>query len=180
MRLILSALAVLLASATQTMAAPIDKIAGWSIYRNEANCAAYSVFSDNEMLGISYDASDRSTKIVFTNADAKSLGEGDTRVIDVYLKRPDGTIDNHWEGVDFTLGTNPDGGRVFVSRNLEEPALADLKNATTIVLFYKDRKIAAYNLAGTSAALNAVERCSMKVHHIDPKDVFAGESSGAN
>ncbi|HEX7711311.1 MAG TPA: hypothetical protein VF418_10280 [Sphingomonadaceae bacterium] len=178
MKLRLFALALFLASSMPATAAPIDKIAGWSIYRNEDNCSAYSVFSNNELFGIAYDASDRSTKIVFTNADAKSLDEGDTRTIDIYLKRADGTIDNSREGTEFTLGVDSDGSRVFVSRNLAEPALADLKNATAIVLFYKDRKIAAYNLAGTAAALSAVERCSMKVHHIDPKDVFAGESSG--
>jgi hypothetical protein len=171
------ALGPLLAGSVAATAAPIDKIAGWSIYRNESNCSAYSVFSNNEALGIAYDASDRSTRIVFTNADAKSLTKGDTRPIDIYLKRADGTIDNSREGTEFSLGIDSDGSRVFVSQALAEPALADLKNAVAIVLFYKDRKIAAYSLAGTAAALAAVERCSMKVHHIDPKDVFAGENS---
>jgi hypothetical protein len=176
MRLKLVLPALLLASAAPALAAkPIDRVAGWSIYRNESNCSAYSAFADNELLGISYDASDRSTRLVFTNADADSLAEGDARTIDVFLKRTDGTLDDHWRGIEFTVGANPDGSRVFVSRALEEPALKDFKNAGSVVLFYKDRKIAAYDLAGTAAALGAVERCSMKVHHINPRDVFAGE-----
>lgn len=176
MKLKFIAVALFLASSTPTFAAhSIDRIAGWSIYRNETNCSAYSEFTDDEFLGISYDASARWTWIIFTDADAKSLDEGDKRTIDVYLKRPDGSIDDSWEGIEFTLQKNSDGRRIFLSQNLGEPALSDLKNATAIVFFYKDRKIAAYSLAGSSAALSSVERCSMGIHHIDSKDVFAGD-----
>lgn len=154
---------------------PIDEIGAWSIYRNATNCAAFSAFADEEFVGIYYDASDRSTWIVFTDVDATSLDDGDARTIDIYLERADGSIDDGWEGVEFTLGVGGDGRRLFVSQDLDEPALSDFKKARTIGFFYKDRKIAAYDLAGTAAALGAVERCSMGVHGINPRDVFAGE-----
>jgi hypothetical protein len=112
---------------------------------------------------------------VFTDADATSLNQGDTRTIDVYLKRTDGSLDEGWQATAFTVDTDPDGRRIFVSQKLKEPALADLEQATAVTFFYNDKEIAAYQLAGSAAALKAVEQCSMKVHNINPKDVFAGE-----
>ena len=176
MKLRLFALTLLLASSSAAIAAkPIDRVAGWSIYKNKTDCSAYSVFADDESVGISYDASDRSTSIVFTNADATSLAEGDTRTIDIYLKAADGSLDDGWRGTAFTVSTDAQGRRIFVSQKLMEPALTDLKNAAAVTFFYNDKMIAAYQLAGTAAALSKVEQCSMKVHHINPKDVFAGE-----
>ena len=168
--------ALLLARSSAAIAAkPIDRVAGWSIYKNKTDCSAYSVYADNESVGITYDASDRSTAIVFTNANATSLAEGDTRVIDIYLKRPDGSLDDHLKGTEFTVGNDAGGGRIFVSAKLAEPALSDFKNAGAVTFFYNDKKIAAYQLTGSAAALNAVERCSLQLHHINPKDVFASE-----
>lgn len=176
MRLNWLAPALLLASSTAALAAkPVDHVGGWSIYQNKTDCSAYSLFADDEMLGVTYDASDRSTSIVFTNAAATSLAEGDTRTIDIYLKAADGSLDDGWRATVFTVSTDPQGRRIFVSQKLMEPALADFKNASAVTFFYNDKKIAAYQLAGTAAALGKVEQCSMKVHHINPKDVFAGE-----
>jgi hypothetical protein len=176
MKLRSPALLLLLATSTAVLAAkPIDRVAGWSIYRNKADCSAYSVFADDESVGISYDASDRATSIVFTDADATSLDEGDTRTIDIYLKRTDGSLDDRWKGTEFTVGTDADKRRIFVSAKLDEPALNDFKNATAVTFFYNDKKIAAYQLAGSAAALKAVKQCSQRLHHINPNDVFAGE-----
>ena len=109
------------------------------------------------------------------DADATSLTAGDTRMIDIYLKRTDGSLDDSRRGTAFTVDTDPDGRRIFVSDKLMEPALSDFENATAVTFFYNDKQIAAYQLTGSAAALKAVEQCSMQVHHINPKDVFAGE-----
>lgn len=168
--------ALLLASPTAAIAAkPIDHVGSWSIYRNKTTCSAYSTFADGESLGISYDASDRSTSVVFTNANATSLAQGDTRTIDIYLKRPDGSLDDSRRGTGFTIDTDSGGRRIFVSGELPEPALSDFENASAVTFFYNDKMIAAYQLTGSAAALKTVEQCSMKLHDINPKDVFAGE-----
>lgn len=149
-------------------------VAGWRIYENDADCSAITVFTDDELVGIFYDASDRTTQVLFTDQDSTSLAEGDKRTLDIILKRSDGTIDDGWEATEFSVKIFEDGRRVFVSQWLEDPALADFKRAVAVGFFYNDRKIGAYNLGGTGAALREVERCSQRVHNINPRDPFAG------
>lgn len=154
---------------------PYKSVGGWSIYRNDGNCAAYTTFQDDEMVGFSYDASNGATRISFTNIDATSLKKNDRRPIDIVLLFPAGTMDNMFESSRFNILVGDDGRRMFTSQWMKRPALSDLKNALTIGFFYKERKIASYSLKGTAVALKEVERCSMDLHNINPRDVFAGE-----
>ena len=151
------------------------EVSGWRIFQNEKDCSAIAGFTDDEYVAFFYDASTKSTSVVFTDRDSTSLEEYEKRNLDIMLLKANGKLDDGWESTEFTVLVNDDDRRVFRSQSLDDPALADFRGARAIGFFYKQKKIASYDLAGSGAALREVERCSQRIHNINPKDVFAGE-----
>ena len=136
------------------------QVRGWSIYRNETHCSAYMMYENGEAVGFSYDAPGRSTRIIFSNANATSLREGASPTIDVLLRQPDGTVDHSWEGIVFMVTVDDDGRRTLSSRWLGPPSLESFKKASFVGFYDDEAQIGVFNLSGTAAALQEVERCS--------------------
>ncbi len=148
-------------------------VRGWSIFRNDKDCAAISMFENKEALGFNYNAKKRTTEIFFTYKDGTSLVDADTRTLAVYIEEPNGQMDDGWDSVEFTALVAKEKAPLLWSQPLKDPALEDFKRATKMAFFYNDKKIATYNLSGTGAALLEVERCSQQLHNINPNDVFS-------
>lgn len=136
------------------------QVRGWSVYRNETNCSAYMMFDNGEAVGFTYDAPGRSTRITFSDADADSLQDGDSPSIDVLLRQPDGTVDHSWESTVFMVAVDRDGRRTLTSRWLGPPSLESFKAAALVGFYDGERRIGVFNLNGTAAALQEVERCA--------------------
>jgi YD repeat-containing protein len=148
--------------------APFKQVRGWSLYRNEANCSAYMMFGNNEAVGFTYDAPGRSTRIIFTDARATSLEDGDSPTYDILLRASDGTVDHTFEGTVFMVAVDEDGRRTLSSRWLGPPALESFRNAAYVGFYDGDREIGVFNLSGTAAALQEVEQCSVQLRDSDP------------
>jgi YD repeat-containing protein len=144
------------------------KVGGWSLYRNQTNCSAYLMFDNDEAVGFNYDARNRSTRVTFTDARATSLKAGNGPVLDILLRRADGTVDHSWESTPFVVTVAEDGRRTLSSRWLPPPALESFRTAAYVGFFDKQRQIGVFSLKGTSAALQEVKNCSMRVHNIEP------------
>jgi YD repeat-containing protein len=138
----------------------IKQVSGWSIYRNETHCSAYMIFENREAVGFTYDAPGRSTRIVFTDANATNLRDGASPSLDVLLRQPDGTVDHSWERTVFMVTVDDDGRRTLTSRWLGPPSLDDFKKATLVGFYDGERQIGVFNLRGTAAALKEVEQCA--------------------
>jgi hypothetical protein len=136
------------------------QVSGWSIYRNESNCSAYMMFENREAVGFTYDAPARSTRIIFSDANATSLRDGASPTLDVLLRMPDGTVDHSWAGTVFMVTVDDDGRRTLTSRWLGPPSLDSFRNATLVGFYDGDRQIGVFNLRGTAAALQEVDRCA--------------------
>jgi YD repeat-containing protein len=136
------------------------QVGGWSIYRNESNCSAYMMFENREAVGFTYDAPGRSTRIIFSDANATSLRDGASPPLDVLLRMPDGTVDHSLERTVFMVTVDNDGRRTLSSRWLGPPALDDFKKASLVGFYDGERQIGVFNLRGTAAALQEVERCA--------------------
>jgi len=144
------------------------KVKGWSLYQNETNCSAYMMFENGEAMGFTYDAPGRSTRVVFSDAQAKSLQDGDSSTIDILLRQPNGTVDHTLESTIFLVTVDKDGRRTLSSRWLGPPALESFMKAAYAGFFDKERQIGVFNLKGTAAALKEVKDCSTKLRNIDP------------
>lgn len=142
----------------------VARIEKWSIFRSasriEGLCYAAAEFTGGEMIAIYYDASDRKTWLLFTHSDARSLEDRDTKIVDILLQRPDGTVNDKWKQTEFTVLLDDRSPPTFVSELLDEPALDDFKEAVRMAFFENGRRIDAFSLTGTAAALVEVERCS--------------------
>lgn len=149
------------------------EVGGWYIYRHSNDCSAISTFEDDEMVSFSYNAKDKTTQVMFSYKDGTSLKENDEKTLGVYIIRPNGKLDDGWDSVKFFAIVGSDGLPSLVSQPLKAPALEDFKKALTIGFFYDGNKIGSYKLQGTDAALSEVERCSQRIHNINPRDVFA-------
>jgi YD repeat-containing protein len=136
------------------------QVRGWSIYRNETHCSAYMMFENGEAVGFSYDAPGRSTRIIFSDKNATTLEDGASPSLDVLLRQPDGTVDHSWERTVFMVTVDDDGRRTLSSRWLGPPSLESFKSATLVGFYDGERQIGVFNLRGTAAALQEVERCS--------------------
>ena len=135
-------------------------VGGWSIYRNETHCSAYMMFENREAVGFTYDAPGRSTRIVFSDANATSMKDGASPTLDVLLRMPDETVDHSWERTVFMVTVDDDGRRTLTSRWLGPPALETFRKATLVGFYDGERQIGVFNLRGTAAALQEVEQCS--------------------
>lgn len=142
---------------------PYKEVGGWSLYRNETFCSAYMMFDNDEAVGFTYDAPGRSTRIIFSDARATSLADGDSPTLDILLRQSDGTVDKTWEGTVFMVAVDEDGRRTLSSRWLGPPALESFKNAAYVGFYDEDREIGVFNLAGTAAALQEVEQCARQL-----------------
>jgi YD repeat-containing protein len=149
---------------------PYKQVSGWSVYRNEANCSAFRLFENGEAVGFTYDAGGRSTRVTFSDADARSLEDGDNTSIDVLLRRPNGTVDHAWESTVFMVTVDEDERRTLSSRWLGPPALEDFGNAAYVGFFDGEREIGVFNLEGSAAALEAVEDCATQLLGGDAQD----------
>jgi len=141
-------------------AAAYKQVGGWSVYRNESNCSAYMMFENREAVGFTYDAPGRSSRIIFSDANATSLRDGASPTLDVLLRMPDGTVDHSWAKTVFMVTVDDDGRRTLSSRWLGPPSLEDFKKATLVGFYDGERQIGVFNLKGTAAALQEVERCA--------------------
>ena len=141
-------------------AGPYRQLMGWSIYRNATNCSAYMAFDNGEIVGFTYDAPGRSTRVAFTNADAKSLEDRDSPTIDILVRQPDGQVDRTFETTVFTVSVDQEGGRTLLSRWLGPPALKSFMEAGAVGFFDGEKELAVFDLKGSAAALQEVERCS--------------------
>lgn len=135
-------------------------VSGWSIYRNETHCSAYLMFENREAVGFTYDAPGRSTRVVFTDANATTLRDGASPSLDVLLRYPDGTVDHSWARTVFMVTVDDDGRRTLTSRWLGPPSLDSFKKASFVGFYDGDRQIGVFSLRGTAAALQEVERCA--------------------
>jgi len=143
------------------------QVRGWSLYRNETHCSAYMMFDNNEAVGFTYDAPGRSTRIIFSDARATSLEDGDSPTLDILLRQSDGTVDHTWEDTVFMVAVDEDGRRTLSSRWLGPSALQSFMNAAHVGFYDGNREIGVFDLAGTAAALEEVEHCSRQLRNSD-------------
>jgi YD repeat-containing protein len=143
------------------------QVRGWSLYRNATNCSAFMMFDNGEAVGFTYDAPGRSTRVTFSDAEARSLDDGASPTFDILLRRPDGTVDNTWESTVFMVSVDEDGRRTLSSRWLGPPALESFMNASSVGFFDGDREIGVFSLSGTAAALQEVRQCSTGLRNGD-------------
>jgi len=136
------------------------KVGSWSIYRNDGHCSAYSLFENREAVGFTYDAPGRSTRVVFTDANATNLRDGASPSLDVLLRYSDGTVDHSFARTVFMVTVDDDGRRTLTSRWLGPPSLDSFKKAAFVGFYDGDRQIGVFSLRGTAAALQEVERCA--------------------
>jgi YD repeat-containing protein len=140
-----------------------QQLRGWSLYRNQTNCSAYMLFENGEAVGFTYDAPGRSTRITFSDANANRLEDGDSPSLDILLRHPDGTVDHTYEATVFMVSVDEDGRRTLTSRWLGPPALQSFSDASVVGFYEGERQIGVFNLTGTAAALQEVERCSTQL-----------------
>jgi hypothetical protein len=173
MKLLTAALLLLAAPAFAEDDGSYTTVGEWSIYRNTDECSALATYEDNEIVGFFYDAKEKTTRVMLTYKDGTSLKNTEKRTLAIYIIRPNGRLDDGWDSVKFTVVVGSDGLPSLISQPLEHPALDDFKKALKIGFYYNDKMIGSYNLKGTGAALREVERCSQRLHKINPRDVFA-------
>ena len=147
-------------------------VQNWDIYRNKTDCAAVQSYESNTVLAIHYNASRHDLSAGFSYPEGQSLKEDDQRQIDVKFVTRTNKLDDGWKNVSFTVSI-VQGEPILSSQWLKDPAFEDFSNAKAVGFYYQNKQIKAYDLAGLSAAMAEVARCSKSVNHINPKDVFA-------
>jgi len=118
------------------------------------------MFENGEAVGFTYDAPGRSTRIIFSDKNATNLQDGASPTLDVLLRQPDGSVDHSLERTVFMVTVDRDGRRTLSSRWLGPPSLDSFKKATLVGFYDGERQIGVFNLSGTAAALQEVEKCS--------------------
>ena len=158
-------------NAPKTSDSPYTVIDNWRVYRNQYNCGVMANYGD-EILGFFVREKDQAVMVTFTDKNAKSLNDGDQRIISMILVKNDGSIDSGWKDQYFRMNIE-NGYRSFASKSLLNPALADLKTTVRLGFYYENKKIGIYNLIGLPQALAEAERCSERLTNASSLDVFA-------
>lgn len=154
--------ALMFATPTLAQDGAYKQVGGWHIYRNDTHCSAYLMFENREVVGFTYDGPGRSTRVVFTDANATTMEDGASPTLDVLLRYPDGKVDHTFASTVFMVTVDDDGRRTLTSRWLGPPSLESFRKASLLGFYDGDRQIGVFNLRGTAAALQEVERCAQR------------------
>jgi hypothetical protein len=152
---------------------PEEVVEGWAVYKNgeRKTCQMLTIFQNDEVLHVSYDATEKDTIISVTEKDATSLRDGDKRTLSILFLKGN-NLDDGWEDVEFQVALMRDGKRLLSSQILNPPFLEDFAASSKIAFFVGEKKIDSYDLSGTAKAVTALRKCAMSVAGMNPADPF--------
>ena len=138
----------------------------WLFYRNEANgnCTAGAVQpSGDEILMMAYDAEQKVFSITFSKNRATGLKDGDERTMDIRLHRPNGVLDDGWEGVRFAVFMAPDGRALFTSEMMDLPAARDFGEMESVVFIDRGKTAGSFRMRDPKFAVKEMIACAERV-----------------
>ena len=138
----------------------------WTFFRNDTNgnCTAGAAQpSGNEVLMMAYDAEEKAFSISFTSSRMTGLKDGDERMMDIRLHRPNGVLDDGWEGVRFAVFNAPNGHVLFVSELMDIPAARDFGEMESVVFIDHGNTAGSFRMRDPKFAVREMIRCAQDV-----------------
>ena len=138
----------------------------WTFFRNDANgnCTAGATQpSGSEVLMMAYDAEQKAFSISFSSSRTAGLKDGDQRTMDIRLHRPNGVIDDGWEGVQFAAFNAPDGHVMFISELMDIPAVRDFGEMESVVFIDRGKTAGKFRMRDPSFAVREMICCAQDV-----------------
>lgn len=166
-KIILAALAALMALPAHAETVLVHEGSGWSVFKDDQDrtCSLITIYTTEEMLFIQFNNVTDSADVVFTSDKGNVLGENDQRNLDiVFLKG--GRVDTGWTNIPFKKKKLERNG--FFAHLNGDDFLTDFAASTKVGFFYKDEPIEVYDLDGSAVAVRKLRECAVRYGARDP------------
>jgi len=146
---------------------------GWMVRIGKSQCLAARSYESGDILYIAYDAETNLAVVSVSDPDATSLKDGQEVKLHVIFIGNE-RLDTGWGVRDFKV-FKEDSSIMMMGSFDARDMLRDVARNDIIALSIDgtaERLVGAYNLDGSSAAIDALRRCSFEVKGLNPNDPF--------